>query len=128
MIKNARLRDRPGLWNVAIEKEKIAGITKDPIQAKEILDAGERLLSPAFIDPHIHLDKVNIVDVVRLNKTGTLKEAIEIIWEKKASYDTQDIVECAGEVIRRALLNGTTRMRTHVDADTIGGLNPLKSV
>ncbi len=128
VINNAKLRHREGLWNIGIKDGRILKISQEPLFGEEEINAGGRLVSPGFIDPHIHLDKVNIVDVVRPNVSGTLHEAIEIIWEKKAAYTTEDIVERAGEVIERAAKNGTTRMRTHVDIDTIGGLKPLEGV
>ena len=128
VINNAKLRHREGLWNIGIKDGRILKISQEPLFGEEEINAGGRLVSPGFIDPHIHLDKVNIVDVVRPNVSGTLHEAIEIIWEKKATYTTEDIVERAGEVIERAAKNGTTRMRTHVDIDTIGGLKPLEGV
>jgi len=93
-----------------------------------VINAKGMLTSPAFIDPHIHLDKCMIGDEVRPNVSGTLQEAIEIIWERKRRYTTADIVRRAGEVIRTAAMNGTTRMRTHVDVDTISGLKPLKGL
>lgn len=37
-------------------------------------------------------------------------------------------MERAGKTIMMAARNGTTRMRTHVDVDTIGGLTPLKGL
>ncbi len=86
------------------------------------------LVSPAFIEPHVHLDKCMIGEDIRPNVSGTLQEAIEIIWDRKRRYTTQDIVSRAGGVIRMAVMNGTTRMRTHVDVDTIGGLKPLKGL
>lgn len=129
MIRNAKLRNKEGLWDIGIENGKIKALANSLVEkAEQEIDAKGRLTVPSFIDPHIHLDKVNIVDVVRPNKTGTLKEAIEIIWDKKASYTIEDIVERAGDVIKRAALNGTTRMRSHVDIDTIGGLKPLEGV
>lgn len=93
-----------------------------------MINAKGMLTSPAFIDPHIHLDKCMIGDEVRPNISGTLQEAIEIIWERKRRYTVPDIVRRAGEVIQMAALNGTTRMRTHVDVDTISGLKPLKGL
>jgi len=129
IIRNARIRGRDKLLDIGIDNGKIVEISERiGVEAKEEIDAGSKLVVPGFIDPHIHLDKVNIVDVVRPNKSGTLKEAIEIIWEKKAQYTVEDIVERAGDVIKRGALNGTTRMRSHVDIDTIGGLKPLEGV
>jgi len=76
----------------------------------------------------VHLDKALISEAVRDNVSGTLGEAIEIIWEKKKTYTTDEIVERAGRVIEWAVRNGTTILRSHVDVDTIGGLKPLEGV
>lgn len=128
LIKNALIADTDTKADIGIKDGKIVSVGDIGEAAKEVIDAKGNLVSPAFIDPHIHLDKANIVDVVRSNSTGTLKEAIEIIWEKKAQYTIEDIVERAGQTIKMACLNGTTRMRTHVDVDTIGKLVPLKGI
>lgn len=129
IIRNARLRHDKLLKDIGIEGGKIVAIeTHIEDTSKEEIDALGQLTVPAFIDPHIHLDKVNILDVVRPNVSGTLNEAIEIIWNKKAQYTNEDIITRAGDVIEKAIANGTTRMRTHVDIDTIGGLKPLEGV
>lgn len=98
------------------------------MQADRIIDAEGRLAVPGFIEPHIHLDKVLIVDTVRPNVSGTLTEAIEIIWERKREYVVDEIAERAGKVIEAAIANGITHLRTHVDVDNIGGLRPLQGV
>lgn len=97
-------------------------------KATEEIVLDGNLILPAIIDPHIHLDKVNILDVVRPNESGTLTEAIEIIWEKKRRYSVEDIVNRASSVIEKAIKNGTLFMRTHVDIDTIGGTKPLEGI
>jgi cytosine deaminase len=92
------------------------------------IDASGKLCVPAFVDPHIHLDKVLINESVRVNETGTLTEAIEIIWERKKHYTVDDIVDRAGRVIMSAVSNGVTHIRTHVDVDNIGGLLPVQGL
>ena len=92
------------------------------------IDASGKLCVPAFVDPHIHLDKVLINESVRVNETGTLTEAIEIIWERKKHYTVNDIVDRAGRVIMSAVSNGVTHIRTHVDVDNIGGLLPVQGL
>lgn len=92
------------------------------------IDASGKLCVPAFVDPHIHLDKVLINESVRVNETGTLTEAIEIIWERKKHYTLDDIVDRAGRVIMSAVSNGVTHIRTHVDVDNIGGLLPVQGL
>jgi cytosine deaminase len=129
LIKNCTLRGRDGLWDVYCEGKTIAAIGQElDMKAEATIDAEGNLLVPAFIDTHIHLDKVNILDSVRQNVSGTLMEAIEIIWDRKKIYTDEDVVERAGAVLDMALMNGTLAMRTHVDVDTIGGLRPLTGV
>lgn len=128
LIKNARIVGRKALNDIGIEGERVVKVGKIRGRARRVINAKGMLTSPAFIDPHIHLDKCMIGDEVRPNVSGTLQEAIEIIWERKRRYTTADIVRRAGEVIRTAAQNGTTRMRTHVDVDTISGLKPLKGL
>lgn len=128
LIKNARIVGRKDPNDIGIEGERITKIGKVSGRAPKTIDAKGMLVSPAFIDTHIHLDKCMIGDDIRPNVSGTLQEAIEIIWEKKRKYTVADIVKRAGEVIELAALNGTTRMRTHADVDTIGGLTPIKGL
>lgn len=94
----------------------------------EVIDAAGRLCVAGFVEPHIHLDKALINEDVRPNVSGTLDEAIEIIWERKRAYTVEEIAERAGRVIRSALANGVTRIRSHVDIDNIGALRPLEGV
>lgn len=97
-------------------------------EADRVIDAEGKLVSPRFIEPHIHLDKVNIVDSLPPNESGTLKEAIELIWDRKPNYRNEDVVERSSRVVEMALEAGTMAIRTHVDVDTIGGLKPLEGV
>jgi len=128
VIRNAHIVGERGLTDIGIEGSKIAKIGKIRGKARKVIDAEGMLVSPAFIDPHIHLDKCMIGDDIRPNVSGTLQEAIEIIWEKKRKYTVADIVKRADKVIELAALNGTTRMRTHADVDTIGGLTPIRGL
>ncbi len=96
--------------------------------AERTIDAGGRLCVAGFLEPHIHLDKAQINDDVRPNRSGTLDEAIEIIWARKRVYTVEEIAARAVRTIRTAVANGVTRFRSHVDVDSIGGLRPLEGV
>jgi cytosine deaminase len=96
--------------------------------ARQVIDAGGRLAVPGFVEPHIHLDKAFIRGEVPVNRSGTLTEAIEIIWDKKRRYTVEEVAARACRVIESAAANGVTRMRSHVDVDMIGGLVPLDGV
>jgi len=90
-------------------------------------DCSGKLLLPAFIDGHVHLDKVLIRDGLR-EHDGTLNGAIASTHERKRRYTVADVRDRAREVIEASVRSGTTRLRSHVDVDTIGGLVPLEGV
>lgn len=127
LIRNLRPWDATGTIDLAVVNGRFADPSPD-MKAERVIDAEGRLAIPGFVEPHIHLDKVLINKDVRNNVSGTLTEAIEIIWEKKRSYTVEDIVARAGRVIESGVANGVTWIRTHVDVDTIGGLRPLEGV
>jgi cytosine/creatinine deaminase len=112
--------------DVAIAGERVAALGggfEGPV-----LDAGGRLVSPAFVQPHIHLDKVRTGSLVGANRSGTLAEAIAISHRVKRATTVEEVRRRAGEVIRAAVIAGTTAIRSHVDVDTIGGLKGLRGV
>lgn len=129
VIRRARLRGEETLKDIGIEGDRIVAV-REHIEEKGTreIDAAGKLTTPSFVDPHIHLDKTLIVETVRPNVSGTLNEAIEIIWERKREYTVEEIVERAGRVVKEAVRYGTTAIRTHVDVDTIGGLTPLEGL
>ena len=79
------------------------------------------------MDTHIHLDKVLIRDQLA-EHDGTLRGAIDAIHAAKRAYTVEDVRRRATAVIEASVLTGTTRLRSHVDVDTIGGLVPLEGV
>jgi cytosine deaminase len=96
-------------------------------RASERLDANGGLLLPAFVDTHIHLDKVR-TRAELAEHDGTLRGAIDSIHEAKRAYTPDAVRARAAEVIRWSAMTGCTRLRSHVDVDTIGGLIPLEGV
>lgn len=83
IIRNAKLRKKNDLVDIAIKDEKIAAIeTKIDANGVKEIDANGNLVSPPFCDPHLHLDAVLSVGDPRYNMSGTLLEGIQI-WEKE---------------------------------------------
>ncbi len=91
------------------------------------VDCSGKLLLPAFIDGHVHLDKALIRDELG-EHDGTLAGAIGAIHDRKRRYTVDDVRARARAVIEESVRLGTTRLRSHVDVDTIGGLVPLEGV
>lgn len=129
IVRSATLRGKTGTWDVAVKGETIAKIARKIAErGKKEIEAAGRLVTPTFVDPHVHLDKALISEVVRENVSGTLTEAIEIIWDKKHRYTTKDIVDRATRVVEWAVTHGTTVLRTHVDVDSIVKLKAVKGL
>src|ERR687891_2956920 len=125
VIRRARVEDRAELVDVAVAGGHVAAVAPGLPNAAEVeLDADGRLVSPAFVEPHIHLDKVGVADLLPANRSGTLSEAIALLHRTKRAASVEEIAERAGRVIRQAVIAGTTTIRSHVDVDTIGGLRP----
>src|SRR5436190_10417536 len=114
--------------DVVVDGDRIARIRPEASAGvPEVLDCSGRLVLPAFVDGHVHLDKVLIRDELS-EHDGTLSGAIEAIHERKRRYSVEDVRARARSVIEESVRLGTTRLRSHVDVDTIGGLVPLEGV
>jgi cytosine deaminase len=81
-----------------------------------------RLVISGFVETHIHLDKSCILERCNCER-GTLEEAIETVAAAKRSFTEADIHARAQRTLEKAIIQGTTRMRTHVEADPRVGLN-----
>ena len=129
IIRQGRLLDRPGLWDIGVRAGRIESIAGhiDVLAGTEI-DATGRLVAPSYVNGHVHLDKSNLGDVMRPNRTNSFQECLEITWEHKRGYTIADIVARASEAIREGILNGTTVFRVFADVDSIGGLRPLEGI
>ena len=116
IIRHARLHRRSGFVDIAVQDGKFARVAADIADsaAREI-DAAGRLVSPPFIDAHVHLDAVLTVGQPRYNSSGTLLEGIQIWSERKPSLTREDVKQRALEEICWEVAQGTLHIRSHVD-------------
>lgn len=128
IIRNAAVWGQTGPSDLAISNGIYVQIDSVDPTVATIIDAEGRLCVPGFIEPHIHLDKVMLADSIPVNVSGSLDEAIEILGTRKQSYSIEDIAARAGHIIRAAVANGVTRMRTHIDIDTGCGLTAFEAL
>lgn len=91
------------------------------------LEMDGRFAVPGFVETHIHLDKACILNRCTL-KEGTLAEAIEQTAQAKRNFTPEDVQDRAVKVLERAILQGTTRMRTHVEVDPGIGLTSIEAI
>ena len=93
--------------------------------AQEQLDG--RLVIPGFVDTHIHLDKSCILDRCR-SQHGTLEEAIAEVAAAKRVFTEDDVYTRGSRTLEKAIVQGTTRMRTHVEVDPRVGLRSFHAI
>ena len=128
LIKQVRLQDGEALQDVAIKEGKIIEIA--PVitgDAKEVIEADGRVLIPGFVESHLHLDKALIADR-KPNKSGTLKEAIEVTAELKPTFTEEDIYDRAKRALEMLIVHGTTALRTHAEFDPAQGFTGFKTI
>jgi len=116
IIRHARLHRRESLVDIAVQDGRFTRIASDiSATANREIDAAGRLVSPPFIDAHVHLDAVLTVGQPRYNTTGTLLEGIQIWSERKPSLTREDVKRRVLEEIRWEVAQGTLHIRSHVD-------------
>ena len=129
ILRRARLADDAPLVDVAIAGGRFAAIEpRLPAQpAGGEIDADGRVLIPGLVDGHLHLEKALVMDR-RPNRSGTLKEAIEVTAALKPTFTRDDIEERAGRVLRMLVAHGTTHVRAHAEFDPAQGFTGLDTV
>lgn len=128
IIKNAKLRGREGLWNIAIQDGKIHSISQEEAEGgQETLDADGSLVSAPFIEPHIHLDTTLTAGEPEWNQSGTLFEGIQRWAQRKETLTHEDVKTRAKTALKWQIAQGIQHVRTHVDV-TDPSLTALKAL
>ena len=128
ILKNARTgATGDGLVDIGITGGRIVAIESDLVAAGETLDVGGCLVSPGFVETHIHLDKSCIMDRCRAER-GDLAEAIEEVAKAKRGFTPEDVYARAKRSVEKAIAHGTTHMRTQLEIDPVVGHKGLEGV
>src|SRR5919197_2597336 len=128
ILRKARLVGAEAtLTDIGIAGGKIAAIAPNLAADGESIDLAGRLVSPGFVETHIHLDKSCILDRCK-SERGDLEEAIAEAAKAKAAFTPEDVHARATRTLEKAILQGTTHMRTHLEVDPGVGLRGLEGV
>jgi cytosine/creatinine deaminase len=127
VLRHARLRDAPALLDIGIEAGRIAAMAPQLTCDAPEVDAGGRLVIAGFVDTHIHLDKSCILGRCTCRE-GRLAEAIAQTAAAKRGFTEDDVYARGAKTLEKAILHGTTRMRTHVEIDPRIGLTSFKAL
>ncbi|MEX2324844.1 MAG: amidohydrolase family protein [Nitriliruptoraceae bacterium] len=139
IVRNARLLD-----DTVVDLEIVDGCyrTIEPAAGRSAsgttaqLDAAGRLVTPSFVDGHLHLDKVyslprlsdDALDAYTTGTMGSAMTAIEMARVVKEEYDRAWITPNVTRALRTSVQHGTLHFQAFVDVDTTGGLEGLHGV
>lgn len=91
------------------------------------VDLTGHLLSPAAVEPHAHLDKAFLADVVT-NETGDLMGAILAMQAARPRLGHAETLQRAERAARLLATNGFGAVRTHADTTLDNGLTSVQAL
>jgi cytosine deaminase len=127
IFRNAVTRSSPTPVDIGVSGGRIAAIAPHLACEAAEIDIGGRLVLPGFVDSHIHLDKACLLGRCG-HVQGSLKDAIAAVATMKRDFTVEDVYARGARVIERAIVHGTTRMRTHVEIDPRIGLRSFAAI
>ena len=113
--------------DIGVSAGRIAAIAPRLASEAREIDLDGRLVLPGFVDTHIHLDKACLLGRCGHNH-GSVSEAIQAVAAMKRDFTVEDVYQRGARVLERAIVAGTTRMRTHVEIDPRIGLRGFEAI
>ncbi|KAM3101287.1 cytosine deaminase [Phormidesmis sp. 146-12] len=108
--------DRVEQVDVAIQNGKIVAVAPF-IEGAAVLElnVANQLVSPPFVESHIHLDSALTAGNPRWNQSGTLFEGIEIWREYKQNLSLDNVKQRAIATLKQQAAQGVLFVRSHAD-------------
>src|SRR5579872_572810 len=130
ILKNALVAGRrhEGALEIAVREGRIAAIGRGTgAEARETIDLGGKLVCAGLVESHIHLDKSRIIERCAPEQ-GRMAQTVKRVQQAKLGFTEADVYERARRTLEAAILQGTTRMRNHVEVDPPLGLAGLRAI
>ena len=129
LFRDARLPEGGPAVEIGVTAGRIAAIGPDlGAEAGEVIDCGARLVSPGFVETHIHLDKTCTIDRCACETARFPHHAMERTSAIKHTFTVEDVTSRASRTLERCISHGAMLMRTHVEVDPKVGLRGLEGV
>lgn len=114
--------------NVLVDGDTIAGVGDlTPPPGADRVDLTGYVLLPAAVEPHAHLDKAFLAELV-VNETGDLYGAIEAMRASRHLTDLDDTIARSERAARLMAANGYSAVRTHADTTQENGLQSVEAL
>ncbi len=131
LIQNANIPGGQTGLDIAVADGRIASIDRNipANKAREVIDAGGHLVSPGFVDSHMHLDKVlSLGDTESKTLDAAIRNFTLYLQGIPAGMLGEDIRRRAEQVIRLAVSSGTTALRTNANVEAASGLQGIQAL
>lgn len=121
LIRGGTVLERAGdsgrVADVLVAGGKVARIAPSiPVpQGARVIEAEGMLVSPPFVESHVHLDSALVDNGQCLNQSGTLFEGIEIWRRLKQGLTLEDVKARAIRTLRMQAEQGVLFVRSHAD-------------
>lgn len=128
VLRNATLLDGRRT-DLSIDGGEIAVIAESlPADGgSDDVDLDGYLLLSSAVEPHAHLDKAFLADIV-VNETGDLAGAIRAMQAARAQITVANTIERAERAARMMAANGFRAVRTHADTTLDNGLASIEAL
>ncbi len=129
ILKNITVigKDGENITDIGVSQGTIVAIENNLSGDAETFEMQGNFAIPGFVESHIHLDKACIMDRCK-SEEGTLAEAIREVSAAKEGFTVEDIRHRAIQTLEKSIVQGTTRMRTHLEVDPVIGLKSVEAV
>lgn len=130
LLRQCRLLNNE-IVDIGIHNGLIVAISPEIQELGQLeLNIHSQLVSPPFVESHIHLDSALTAGEPRWNESGTLFEGIEIWRERKQNLSLEDVKKRAKETLKLQASQGVLFVRTHADVSesTLTALQALLEV
>jgi len=127
IFRHAVTQSSAALVDIGVSGGRIAAIAPGLEGEGEQVDLGGRLVLSGFVDSHIHLDKACLLDRCG-HAHGGVRDAIRAVAAMKREFSVEDVYARSARALERAIVQGTTRMRTHVEIDPRIGLRGFEAI
>ena len=117
---------KAGPADVGISGDRIIEIAPEIRVDAPTIDVQGCLVFGGFIETHIHLDKACILG--QCGHSESLSQAIATVSALKREFTVEDVYNRGAKVIEKSIVQGTTRMRTHVEVDPRIGLRSFEAI
>ncbi|NOG70926.1 amidohydrolase family protein [Roseicella sp. DB1501] len=128
LLREARLADGAAV-DIGVRAGRIAAVGAGlEGEAGEVVDCGGRLVSPGFVETHIHLDKTCTIDRCACETARFPHGAMQRVSDIKHTFTVEDVTDRARRSLEKCISHGTVLMRTHAEVDPKVGLRGFEGV